>query len=100
MPAEPNVIIRPCAACGKHIETRRKTSTPTCSMKCYMTLYRAKEQPTTTSEEQRMKREQPSAEAIQAFVNRNIGRLSIEAIAEHLGIAVYIVKRFVPASLR
>jgi hypothetical protein len=47
-----------------------------------------------------MKREQPSAEAIQAFVNRNIGRLSIEAMAEHLGIAVYIVKRFVPAPLR
>lgn len=43
-----NFVLRPCASCGNSVETRRLTSTPTCSPKCYMRLRRQAEKDKST----------------------------------------------------
>lgn len=35
-----NPVLRPCVSCGAPVETRRMTSTPTCSTKCYQRVRR------------------------------------------------------------
>lgn len=43
-----NPVIRPCTSCGRPVETRRLTSTPTCSTRCYQRLRRKAQQDKTT----------------------------------------------------
>jgi predicted nucleic acid-binding Zn ribbon protein len=43
-----NPVVRPCVSCGNPVETRRLTSTPTCSTKCYMRLRRQAEKGAST----------------------------------------------------
>lgn len=35
-----NLVVRPCSSCGKPVETRRSTSTPTCGPRCYQRIRR------------------------------------------------------------
>jgi hypothetical protein len=43
-----NPVVRPCASCGAPVETRRTTSTPTCSPRCYQRIRRERHQETSS----------------------------------------------------
>jgi hypothetical protein len=43
-----------------------------------------------------VQREQATAEAIRDYVNRNIGRMTAQEMADNLGVSIYIVQRLIP----